>query len=152
MTSNAISTSVIDKASDFVSVCALENEILKSPQVDMPVDHQFCDGLYARTMFIPEGTILTGAVHKSESFFVVRSGELLVTTDDGPLHIGSGFMSITKPLTKRAGVALTDVFVTTFHANPTGETDSDTIWDMLTLPNVEAALELAKKLELEMTK
>ena len=38
----------------------LEAELLKQPQVECPVEHAFCSGLYARTMHIPAGTILTG--------------------------------------------------------------------------------------------
>jgi len=68
----------------------LEAELLKLPQVDMPVDHDFCNGLYARTMHIPAGTILTGAVHREESFFLVRKGELIVSTDNGPRTLRPG--------------------------------------------------------------
>jgi mannose-6-phosphate isomerase-like protein (cupin superfamily) len=100
-------------------------------------------------MHIPAGTVLTGAVHKDESFFVVRKGHLIVTTDDGSAKVGPGFMSVTKPHTKRAGVALTDVEVTTFHANPTNETDPKTIWDMYTVPAPALALEAVQHPHLE---
>jgi quercetin dioxygenase-like cupin family protein len=119
---------------EHLPIYLLEGELLKHPQVEMPVDHNFCNGLYARTMHIPAGTVLTGAVHKDESFFVVRKGLLVVTTDNGTAQVGAGFMSVTKANTKRAGVALTDVEVTTFHANPTNETDPQAIWDMYTIP------------------
>jgi hypothetical protein len=107
----------------------LEEEILQLPQVNMLTTHDFCHGVYARTLSIPAGVILTGAIHKDESFFVVRSGVLLVTTDTGTVQVGSGFMMVTKPGTKRAGIALTDCEVTTFHANPTNEKDPDAIWE-----------------------
>lgn len=96
----------------------LEEEILKEDQFDVPLDHQFCTGVYARSIYLPRGTLLTGLVHRDESFFVVRSGLLVVTTDEGDITAAPGFMSITKPGTKRAGYALTNVIVTTFHANP----------------------------------
>jgi hypothetical protein len=127
----------------------LEDELLKFPQVDMPVEHAFCNGLYARTMHIPAGTVLTGAVHKDESFFVVRKGHLIVTPDDGSAQVGPGFMSVTKPNTKRACVALTDVEVTTFHANPTNETDPQAIWDMYTVPEPAPVLEAVQHPNLE---
>lgn len=127
---------------EHIPIYQLEAEILKYPQVEMPVDHDFCDGLYARTMHIPAGTILTGAVHRNESFFVVRRGELIVTTDNGSVRVGPGFMSITKPNTKRAGIALTDVMVTTFHANPTNEKDPEEIWDIYTIPPPAEMLEV----------
>lgn len=115
------------------SVLALEKEILKLPQVNMPVAHDFCNGLYARTMFIPANTVLTGAIHKDECFFVVRLGELIVTTDDEPVNVSTGFMSITKAGSKRAGVTLSDCIITTFHANPTNETSPDSIWENYTV-------------------
>jgi hypothetical protein len=119
---------------DDAPIYHLEKEILKFPQVNMPVKHDFCDGIYARTMHIPAGTILTGAIHREESFFLVRKGELIVTTDNGLRIIGAGEMSVSQIGTKRAGIALTDVDVTTFHANPTNEQEPQSLWDMFTIP------------------
>jgi len=134
---------------EHLPIYRLEAELLKLPQVDMPVDHDFCNGLYARTMHIPAGTILTGAVHREESFFLVRKGELIVSTDDGPLTLRSGDMSVSKIGTKRAGITLTDVEVTTFHANPTNEQEPQMLWDLFTIPAPAPALETAQKAQLE---
>ena len=127
----------------------LESQLLKLPQVEMPVDHAFCNGLYARTMHIPAGTVLTGAVHREESFFLVRKGELIVSTDNGAKTLGPGDMSVSKIGTKRAGITLTDVEVTTFHANPTNEQEPQALWDMFTIPAPAPALEAAQKAQLE---
>lgn len=118
----------------------LEAELLKLPQVDMPVEHAFCAGMYARTMHIPALTVLTGAVHRHDAFFVVRKGRLAVTTDDGAAVLEPGAQVITKAGTKRAGVALTDVVVTTYHANPTEERDPVALWDLFTVPAPAASL------------
>jgi hypothetical protein len=118
---------------DHAEVYRLEAEILKHPQVEMPVAHDHCDGVYARSMFIPAGTVATGAVHRGESFFVVRSGTLIAHTPHGPVEYQAGHMSITRPGEKRAVVALTDVVVTTFHANPDNETDPQALWDRFTV-------------------
>lgn len=134
---------------EHLPIYRLEAELLKLPQVDMPVEHAFCNGLYARTMHIPAGTVLTGAVHKDESFFVVRKGTLIVTTDDGSAQVGPGFMSVTRANTKRAGIALTEVEVTTFHANPTNETDPQAIWDMYTVPAPASVLDAVQHPHLE---
>lgn len=112
----------------------LEAQLLKLPQVDMPVEHDHCSGLYARTMHIPAGTVLTGAVHRHECFFVVRKGLLVVTTDDGVRELSAGDMFVTPAGTKRAGLAMADCVVTTFHANPTGETDPQALWDIFVVP------------------
>jgi hypothetical protein len=130
----------------------LEAELLKLPQVEMPVDHDFCNGLYARTMHIPAGTVLTGAIHREESFFLVRKGELIVSTDNGPRTLVSGDMSISKIGTKRAGIALTDVEVTTFHANPSNEQEPQKLWNLFTIPAPSTVLETVQPAQLEESK
>ena len=115
------------------TIFALEREILEHSQVEIPTTHDHCSGLYARTIRIPAGCVLTGAIHKDESFFIVRTGQILVTTDTGVAHVGPGFMAVTKPGQKRAGLALTDCEVVNIHANPTGETDQEKLWSMMTI-------------------
>jgi hypothetical protein len=134
---------------DHLPIYRLEAELLKLPQVDMPVDHAFCAGLYARTMHIPAGTALTGAIHREESFFLVRKGNLIVSTDNGPRTLGPGDMSVSKIGTKRAGIALTDVEVTTFHANPTNEQQPQALWDLFTIPAPAPALDAVQPEQLE---
>jgi hypothetical protein len=138
---------VRDVPASHLPIYRLEAELLKLPQVEMPVEHAFCAGLYARTMHIPAGTALTGAIHRQESFFLVRKGSLIVSTDSGPRTLGPGDMSVSSIGTKRAGVALTDVEVTTFHANPTNEQEPNALWDLFTIP--APALEYAHLEELK---
>lgn len=111
------------------SILALEQEILKYPQVEMPVTNEFCDHLLARTMQIPAETVLTGAIHKNECFFVLRKGTLIVTTDNGSVILNAGDMILTKAMTKRGGIAVTDCLVTTFHYNPKNLTEEKEIFD-----------------------
>ena len=140
---------VRDVPASHLPIYRLEAELLKLPQVDMPVEHAFCAGLYARTMHIPAGTVLTGAIHREESFFLVRKGELIVSTDNGPRTLGPGDMSVSKIGTKRAGIALTDVDVTTFHANPTNEQQPQALWDLFTIPAPAPALDAVQPEQLE---
>jgi len=119
---------------DHAAIYRLEAELLQLPQVDMPVEHEFCAGLYARTMHIPAGTALTGAVHRHECFFVLRRGRLAVTTPDGVRLLQPGDMFATPAGSKRAGVALDDVVVTTFHPNASEERDPQTLWELFTVP------------------
>lgn len=128
---------------------AVETELKKYPQLDLPLDHQFCTGVYARSLFIPKGTILTGKIHRDESFFVVRSGIITLSTDDGDVTVFPGYMSITKPGTKRIGLAVTDTIVTTFHANPEEIRDNDEIIDYLTIPEPADLLEQSSGRQIE---
>ena len=114
------------------AILELEREILACPQAEIPVSHEFCNGLYARTIRIPAGVVLTGAIHKEESFFIVRSGQILLTTDTGVIHAGPGFMSVTRPGQKRAGLALTECEVVNIMVNQTNETNPDKLWNMYT--------------------
>jgi mannose-6-phosphate isomerase-like protein (cupin superfamily) len=118
---------------------AIDNSL--APAMPNAVTHEFCNGMYARTLFIPAGGLLTGAIHKDESFFLIRSGVIIITTDQGTAEVGPGFLAVTKPGTKRAGLALTDCTVTTFHANPENETNSDRIWEMYTIEPENLKLE-----------
>jgi quercetin dioxygenase-like cupin family protein len=85
-------------------------------------------------MRIPAGTVLTGAIHRHECFFLLRQGELAVTSADGVRYLQAGDMLVTPAGSKRAGVAVTACVVTTFHANPDNETDTQALWDLFTIP------------------
>lgn len=107
----------------------LEQELTKCPQRECPVWHHFAPGLYARQMFIPAGTVLTGAVHKTEHLCIV-SGDIDVTTDDGMLHIRDlQRIILSKPGTKRAGFTRENTLWTTVHV--TDETDLDKLVEEL---------------------
>lgn len=108
----------------------LEHQIVQLPQVNCPVWHFFGPGLYARKMLIPKGTVLTGAVHKTEHLCII-SGDIEVTTDEGARRITDAHAILSsKPGVKRAGYAHEDTFWTTVHA--TTETDLDKLVEELT--------------------
>jgi hypothetical protein len=130
---------------EHLSAYQFEAFLLTLPQVDLPIVHHFTEGLYARDMMIPAGVALTGAVHRGDSFFMIRSGVLAILTPHGPELVAPGFMHPTKAGAKRAGYAVTDVICTTFHANPTNETDPVALWDMLTVPPPEGICEIVEK-------
>jgi hypothetical protein len=134
---------------EHLPIYRMEEALRNFPQVEIPLFHDFCKGIYARTIIIPAGTVLTGAVHKDECFFLVRNGAILITTDNEPIKAETGYMSITKPDTKRAGFALVDTMVTTFHSNPDELRDPQEIWDTFTIPAPENLLEVLANTELE---
>jgi mannose-6-phosphate isomerase-like protein (cupin superfamily) len=113
----------------------LEKYLLTLPQTDTPVAHDFSDGLYARTMFIPEGTLAVGAVHSSESFLFVRYGEATIWTEDSETRIHVGMMIKGKVGVKRVAYAHMDTLFTTVHANPNNEKDPDKLWSLYTVPS-----------------
>ena len=82
----------------------LEELILQAPQVDLMTTHALENGMYARTIYLEAGTVLTGAVHKTDHINIVY-GDISVTTDEGVKRITGYQVITTKAGMKRAGYA-----------------------------------------------
>ena len=108
----------------------LEKEINNLPQSECPVRHFFAPGMFAREMTIPAGTVLTGAVHKTEHLNIISKGRIKVMTEEGMVEICAPHTMISKPGIKRAGYAIEETVWTTIHA--TEETDIDKLVEELT--------------------
>lgn len=91
---------------------ALESLILQTPQVDLNTKHDLSGGVYARTILIPAGTVLTGATHKKDHVNIVF-GDITVSTDDGMKRITGYNVIPTKAGMKRVGFAHADTAWTT---------------------------------------
>lgn len=94
----------------------LEEEMRKLPPLEIPPVHYFAEGLYAREITIPKGTVLTGKIHKTEHLNIVSKGEISVVTEDGNRRISAPCTFVAKPGTKRVGYAHEDTVWTTIHA------------------------------------
>ena len=93
-------------------VQSLEEMILAAPQVELNTTHALSGGMYARTIFIPAGTVLTGATHKTDHLNIV-CGDISVTTDEGMRRMTGYHVLTTKSGMKRAGFAHADTMWTT---------------------------------------
>ena len=82
----------------------LEAAILQGPQVDLHTTHNFSGGMYARTIYLDAGTVLTGATHKTDHINIVI-GDISVTTDEGMKRLTGYHVLETKAGMKRAGFA-----------------------------------------------
>jgi hypothetical protein len=111
----------------------LEVALAQLPRVELPVTHRFTKGMYIREIQIPAGTMLTSMTHKTEHPFVISEGAIKVTSDnEGSVIYEAPHTGITKPNTRRALHALTDVVWTTFHV--TDETDVEKICEQILEP------------------
>ena len=108
----------------------LEQSLMEMPQVDCPVRHYFAPGLYAREISIPKGTVLTGAIHKTEHIAILSAGRLQLATDSGTIEISAPHTLTVRPGQKNAALALEDSVWTNFF--PTTETDTDKLVGLLT--------------------
>jgi len=108
-------SAVVQSAESRQAVEALQVELSKLPQVELPTEHIFHGGMYCRQLFQPAGSLVVGKVHKKEHFFMVVQGTVAVTGDGETLLYTAPFMLTSKPGTKRALYAETDVVYMTIH-------------------------------------
>ena len=90
----------------------LEKLILQVPQIDLKTTHKLSGGVYARTIIVPAGTILTGAAHKKDHINIMQ-GDITVSTDDGMKRLTGQHVMTTKAGNKRVGLAHADTIWTT---------------------------------------
>jgi hypothetical protein len=89
----------------------LEEEALKLPQVSIETEHVFHAGMYARTIRIPAGVVLTGALIKIPTLLIV-SGDALVYTAEGPRRFTGYNVMLGGAGRKQAFVAVTETWLT----------------------------------------
>jgi hypothetical protein len=91
--------------------------------VEIPVRDYFANagtdqGLYAREITIPAGTLLTGKIHKYEQINVLSKGDISVLTEDGVVRVQAPFTIASPAGTKRIAYAHSECVWTTIHRTP----------------------------------
>lgn len=99
----------------------LQEELSKLPQYEPATKHYFHAGMYCREVFREAGVVIVGKVHLKEHFYVIATGTVVITTDDGVQELTGPVVLMSKPGTKRAVYSVTDATCMTFHV-----TDSKT--------------------------
>jgi hypothetical protein len=93
------------------NVRQLEALSLQRPQIAIDTDHVFHAGLYARTVMVPAGVVITGALIKIATLLIVN-GDALVYVNGGAREV-SGYNVITASAgRKQAFVAQSDTWLT----------------------------------------
>ena len=127
-------------------IWALQAEMAKLPQVELPTEHYFSGGMYCRKLSRPAGTLIVGKVHKRDHLFLCAAGSISVWTEQGMKVLGPGDVVESKAGTKRATLALEDSIGITIHK--TDLTDLDEIEAELIEPDTTALLGADNKLKL----
>lgn len=99
----------------------IEARMRKFETLDLPVKHYFSQGVYARELFIPKGTLLTGKIHKFPQLNIMSQGDMSVLTEQGIVRVQAPFTIVSPAGTKRIAYAHEDTVWTTIHG--TDETD-----------------------------
>lgn len=102
---------------DLTEVNRLQDELLKQPQVQLPVSHLIHGQMYARTIFIPANTIVIGVLTNLDNICILH-GDITVTTDESVMRlVGYNILPASKGY-KRVGFAHADtVWTTLIHTN-----------------------------------
>jgi hypothetical protein len=121
-------------------------EALKTyPQEDLPVQHEFLDGVYMRTVFMKADTIIIGKIHKQEHVAIISKGAATVLTEHGVLKITAPYIFKSPPGARRALLIHEDMVWTTVHRSD--HTDLDRLEEQLIAKdfNDPVLLELEQK-------
>lgn len=94
-------------------IFALEAEMKKLPQIEIPVRHYFSPGLYAREITVPEGALITGVIHKYPQINILSKGRIRVSVDDDICELAASHTVVSPPGVKRVAFALTECVWTT---------------------------------------
>jgi hypothetical protein len=95
---------------------------------DCPLEHNFTDGFYLRTIRVPKGFFVITKVHLHPHPVFVESGRAFVVSEvNGEEIIEGPKTMISQKGVQRLVFAETDLVWTTVHLNPTNETDIETL-------------------------
>jgi hypothetical protein len=99
-------------------IMRLEETMMNLPESmkdDLPVEHLFSQGVYARTITIPKGCLLIGMIHKHKNLNIISKGDISVLTEDGVVRVQAGARIVSPPGVKRVGFTHEDTIWTTIH-------------------------------------
>lgn len=85
----------------------LENALRELPQIDIGTDHIIHSGMYARTVVIPAGSVVTGVLIRVPTIIVV-SGHCVVYIDDKAVQVNGYKVLAASAHRKQACMALED--------------------------------------------
>lgn len=114
----------------------LEDESLKLPQINIETNHYTADNVYVRSIIIPKGSTVTGAVHLTDTIDIMVYGNLIVVTEEGKRHItepGSIFYS--KKGLKKVAYAIEDTMWITAHGLEKTNHDIKEIEKLIAVPS-----------------
>ena len=106
-------------------VIELEKIASDMPQVFLQTESIIFGSMYSRTIFIPAGTLITGAFSNIDNICII-SGDITVTTNDGPQRFTGYHVIPAIRGAKRAGIAHADTYWTTLiHTNKTSVEEAE---------------------------
>lgn len=95
-----------------MKIDALKTAVLGLPQTQIDTQHHLAGGIYARTGFIPAGTVIVGCTHKKDHISILV-GDASLTLDSGVQRVTGYSVLPTHAGMTRAIYAHSDCWMTT---------------------------------------
>lgn len=128
-------------------ILQIEQQMLKMPQVAIPMQMHHAHKVAARQIIVPKGTELSGAIHKFTNLNVMGYGDMSFLMEDGATKRLTGYnLIVSPPGTKRIAYAHEDTLWITFFG--TDETDADEIVNQFTTNSEQEYLSFRENLKL----
>lgn len=120
----------------------IEKAMESGMAIDIPIEHRFSEGVYAREMTVPKGVMLVGRVHKFRNLNILSKGEVSVLSIDGIMRVKAPFTFVASPGSKRLFYMHEDTVWTTILG--TSETNVEKIESEFTVKNYSDYLSYEK--------
>lgn len=108
-----IETATVQEVRDYIA--DLEKKALSCSQIEIPVNHHFSKGVYAREIFVPKDSFIVGKIHKHENLNILIKGEMTILSIEGSARIKAPFTIVSPPGVKRVAFAHEDCIWMTIH-------------------------------------
>jgi hypothetical protein len=106
----------------------VEAALSRFPWASLPIRHHFSQGIYAREVTMPAGTLLTGSLHKAVNFHIISAGQITVWGDGvEPEVIEAPYAIVAPPGARRIGYAHQNTVWTTVFSDPESCQDPETL-------------------------
>lgn len=99
-----------------IDILRAEAALLELPQIDFNPVHYFAKGLYARELFMPKGSAVTGKIHTKEHLVIILYGDVSVASNEGVTRYVGPCTFVGKAGSKRALYMHEDTLWTAIHS------------------------------------
>lgn len=122
----------------------LEETMLALHQIEIPLQHFFCEGVYARKMTMPKDAVVTGKIHLHSQINILSKGHVTAVTDKGVVEMFAGDHIVCPEGSKRAFYAHEEsVWTVILRCD---ETDIEKIEQEFVVDNDQQYLEFQKRI------
>lgn len=135
---------ILEKTFNLQEVILALPEEERLTKEDLQPIHYFADGMYLRSLFLPEGMVVVGDIHRHSHFTILAEGKSKIVSQDGEMDVEAPFVFISTPYAKRSVYAVTDCTWITVHLNHDNCTDIEEVENRHVIRDEQELLEVRK--------